>query len=289
MSQISERTNVISIDTVLASLVNLREMSTYQPIQGVFEDIDTICPSNLVRMFHATSGGLRSANASTTVCSPNALRTTFGQTFSTTIKQLEKTGVSSLDAKKGALLASLSKMDFKVSELTSVKASLKGVLQTKDEKALITGIKTVMGQLEVAHTKVFTQNLANACARASMTVGFKQVEIKPINGKLEVIATNHIGQRLVSEISVDAKTNQVNASTETIGISDGSCNSIIVGFNDELKKMGIKLGSEKTTFTGGACQLPYSKLIDQQGKVALQQKKELERTKKLNTGNKQKN
>ena len=121
-----------------------------------------------------------------------------------------------------------------------------------------------------------------------MSVGFNRVEIKQENGNLEVIATNSSGQHINSEISTDAKTGNVNAKTETLGITDGSCSMIISNFNDELKKMGIRIGTEKTTFTGGKCQLVLSKMIEQHNKELIRRKKEHERLRKLNSNSKQK-
>lgn len=295
MSQITERNNVISIEEippipeVRASMVNLSEMSNYQPLSMSLPDMKAMCPQNILSAINATSGGLHFTSISTSVYSPNLLRTVFGNTFSPTIKKLQATGLSTLDAKKASLISSITKMDFKINDKKEITRSIKAVMAAKDEKTLNAQIKAVMYHLEDVHTKAFSSNLAKACAAASMKVGFKKVELKRINGKLEVIATNSIGQRLVSEISVDAKTNNINANTETIGIADGSCNAIISGFNVELKKMGIKIGDEKTTFTGGACQLSYSKMIDQQDKEEQRKKKEQERSKKLNTIHKQKN
>ncbi len=294
MSQITERTNIISINEippmpeVHASMVNLSEMSNYQPFSISMPDMKSMCPQNILSAINATTGGLHFTSTSTSVCSPNLLRAAFGNSFAPNIKKLEAKGLSSLDAKKASLISSISKMDFKITDKKAITNRIKAVMNAKDENTLNTEIKSVMNHLEVDHTKVFTSNLAKACAAASLKVGFKQVEIKQVNGKLEVIATNSIGQRLNSEISVDAKTNNVNANTETIGITDGSCNAIISNFNNELKKMGIKIGDEKTTFTGGACQLPYSKMIDQQDKEQQRKKKEQERLRKLNSTNRQK-
>jgi hypothetical protein len=294
MSQITERTNIISIaeippvPEVHASMVNLSEMSNYQPFSVSLPDMKSMCPQNILNAINATNSGLHFTSTSTSVSSPNLLRAAFANSFAPNIKKLEAKGLTSLDAKKASLISSISKMDFKITDRKEITTRIKAVMNAKDEKTLNTEIKSVLNNLEVTHTKVFASNLAKACAAASLKAGFKQVEIKQVNGKLEVIATNSIGQRLNSEISIDAKTNNVNANTETIGITDGSCNSIISTFNNELKKMGIKIGDEKTTFTGGACQLSYSKMIDQQDKETQRKKKEQERLKKLNSTHKQK-
>ncbi|MDO8641700.1 MAG: hypothetical protein Q7R33_09220 [Nitrosarchaeum sp.] len=174
-------------------------------------------------------------------------------------------------------------MDFRIIDKKTITKGLIKVLNAETAQAMNSEIKLVMNQIEANHTRVFASNIAKVCAKASVQVGFKKVEIKYVNGKLEVIASNNNGQHLNSEIYLDVKTNNINASIETIGINDGTCNSIISNFNDELKKMGIKIGEEKTSFTGGVCQLSYSKLIEQQDKEAQRKKKELERLKKLNS------
>ena len=297
MSQISERTNIISIDEippiseVHASMVNISEMSNYKQINISLQDMKSMCPQNILNAINATSGTLHFTSSSTTVCrvcSPNKLRTTFGTSFAPNIKKYEAKGLSSFDAKKASLISTITLMDFRITDKKMISNNIKAVMNAKDEKSLNNEIKSLMNQLEVTHTKVFVSNLAKACATASLKVGFKQLEIKQLNGKLEVIATNNIGQRLNSEISIDLNTNNVNVNTETIGITDGSCKAIINSFNNELKRMGIKIGNEKTTFTGGVCQLSYSKMIDRQDKEIQRKKKEQERLKKLNSSHKQK-
>lgn len=289
MSQLSERTNIISIDEippipeVHASMVNINELSGYKPLSSLMPEMKSYCPGNILSAINAIEGNLNFVSSTTGVCSPNTLRTIFGNSFAPSLKTLQAHGLSALDAKKASMLTTLSKMDFKVTDKSIISNNIKAVMNAKDEKTLHTEIKTVMSQLEADHTKVFAANLAKACSAASVKVGFNQVIIKPVNGKLEVIAKNNEGKHLVSEIAVNQKTNQVDCNTETIGITDGSCTPIIQQFNEELKKMGIKIGSEKTTFTGGACQMSYSKMIDQSENEQQRKKKEQERMKKLNT------
>jgi hypothetical protein len=177
-------------------------------------------------------------------------------------------------------------MNFKVEDGNAVRQAIKAITTSQNTNSLNRQIKALMNHLEVTHTRVFTSALARACVKASLSVGFKEVEVKNVLGKLEIIASNSIGQRLVSEIEVDAKTGAVNMHTETIGMTDGSCSLVMNQFNHELKKMGVKIGSEKTKFTGGVCQMSYARMIDQHDKEQ-KRKKELERLRKLNTGQKQ--
>lgn len=295
MSQVTERTNIISINEKLlispvhASMVDLSELISYKPLNFTMQEVNSFCPDNILSAINVTDGNLNFVSSSTSICSPNELRAVFGNSFAPSVKSMQAKGFSLLDAKKVSMLTTLSKMDFKVTDQKIITNSIKAVMNAKDDKILNTEIKTMMNRLETDHTKVFTANLAKACAAASVKVGFNQVVIKPVNGKLEVIAKNSEETHLLSEIVVNRKTNQVDCNTETIGISDGTCSHIIRQFNEELKKMGIRIGNEKTTFTGGVCQMSYSKMIDQEKKLQQRKKKEYERMKKMNSTQKLKN
>lgn len=293
MSEIIERTNVISIaeisaQDIHASMVKLNEMSSYQPLNIVLSNLSSYIQGDVMSAIQSTTGTLNFSTAKTSIKSPNILRTSFKDTFSPTLTKMEAKGINPIVARKATLINTLNKMDFKIKQSDTISSNLKTVLQANDLKTLNTEIKTVMNKLEVIHTDVFAQNIATACAIASRNIGFEEVEIKTVHGKLEVIASNNLGQHILSEINVDPKTNQVNANTETIGITDGSCKSTINQFNEELKRLNIKIGNEKNTFTGGVCQMPYAKIIDMQDKESKKQK-EINRTRKLNINKQIKN
>lgn len=295
MSEITERTNIMSIDEVspvgedYGSIGVYNGLATYQSVNSILSNIQSFIPGDVLGALNATSNTLKFANSNITISCPNTLRASFMTKYSPTTKIIESLGINPITAKKASLLLSLSKMDFKVSQSISIRNGLQAVLHAKEAKTLNAEIKSVMRELESAHTEVFVRNLAKACANASFNVGFKMVEIKNVESKLEVIGTNQSGQRIISEISLDLKTNQVYANTETIGIIDGSCSRVITQFNEELKKMNIKIGHEKTLFTGGISQMGYAKILDKLDKESLRQKKEQERTKKMNANYKQKN
>jgi hypothetical protein len=293
MSVITERTNIISIaempvKEIHSSMVKLKEISSYKPLNIMLSNLGSYMPSDVTSVIQSTSGSLSLKSTTTSIKSPNTLRALFNETFSPTLSKLEARGINPVVARKATLLNTLKNMDFKVKENSSINSSLKAVFEAKDMKTLNKGIKDVMHKLEASHTEVFAENIATACAIASKNIGFREVEIKTIQGKLEVIAGNSQGQRLLSEISLDAKTNQVKANTETIGITDGSCTAIIQSFNEELRKMNIKIGEEKNAFTGGICQMSYAKIIEMQDKESKKQR-ELERTRKLNSNKQIKN
>src|SRR3989339_665864 len=205
MSEISERTNIISItempvQTIHASMVKINEMSSYQPLNVVLSNLGSYIPSDVTSSIQSTIGSLNFTSTVTSIKSPNTLRASFREAFSPTLSNLEAKGVNPIIARKATLINTLKMMNFRIKEDVSINSSLRAVFEAKDLKTLNTGIKTVMHKLEVSHTEVFAQNIATACSIASKNIGFREVEIKTIQGKLEVIASNSHGQRLLSEI-----------------------------------------------------------------------------------------
>lgn len=294
MSEYTERTDVISVDEITPiqevheDMIYLKELISYKPLNVELSEMKSLIPGNVFGAINAKNGGLDCSFITTVLSSPNSLRSSFQTTFIPSLKKMESNGISPLMAKKASLILALSKMDFKISANTPVKSKLQAIIDTQDVKSANTQIKTLMQTLEASHTEVFSKNIALACAIASQKVGFKKVNIKTVNGKLEVLTTNHFGQHLLSEINVDSKTNIVNAHSDTIGITDGSCGAIMKQFNEELRKMNIKIGNEKSRFTGGVCHMTYARIIDKQDKETKRRVKEQERLMKLNSNQKQK-
>ena len=268
MSEITEHNNIISIDRVnpveeVHNLImsGLNDLHRVSPLNSLLSDLQEFIPDDILTSMNAKSTKTGFVLSETTMSSPNMLRASFQKEFPINLKTVESMGNAPLTAKKAAWFSILSKMNFKIVQPNYIKANILAVIMAENMEVLNNEMKTVMQILENEHTKVFANNLAMACANASFNVGFKNVEIKKVGERLEVIATNNTGQHLNSEIYLDAGTNQVNANTETIGITNGSCSTIIANFNAELKKMGMRFGSEKTKPTGGIPQMPYSKLI----------------------------
>lgn len=294
MSQISENSNIISIGQVnpvieIQALMNqLSQKNKDISLNSVLSNIHSFIPENVMAAVNATNSEPNFTSSGITVKSPNLLHAALKDGFSSNVKNLQSRNIPALVAKKASLLSVLNKMDLKVSQTETVKASIMASVKANDMKTFNTELKAVMRNLETQNAKIFLKDIASACANASYKVEFKEVKIRNENGKLNVIATNSIGQCLNTEISIDPKTFNVNASTEPIGISDGSCVKIISNFNEELKKMGIRIESQKTTPTGGVCQMPYSKIIEQIEMDQQRKKKEFERLKKMNQKSNQK-
>lgn len=295
MSEVTTYKNIISVEKVtpvqqVQSLLNtLKMFNKVEPHDLDLNEFMSILSSDLLNELNVQIKKTNVCNNHKyTLQSPNLLRGSFQRSFAANLKNFESRGLSLVVAKKTSFLAALKKMDFKVSRPDVIKTNILSVINSKDIKTLNREIILTTQKLEVEHTKVFATNLAKVCANASYKVGFKDVEVRRFNGKLEVIATNSRGQHLNSEISVNPQTKAISATSETIGIFDNSCRKIMSSFNDELKKMGIKIGQEKSWFTAGIPQMPYSKWIELEDKDRNRKEKEHQRLVKLNNNRNQK-
>ena len=167
MSELTERGNILTINElsqfarVNNLMVNLDQTSIYQPLNIRIRDIKTFCNQNIQNALNATNSGVNVASSST-MLSPNMQRAKFGNIFNKSIKELEKDGYSSIASKKASLVASISQMDYKVTEIGLIKENIRKVINAKDEKALNNEIKKVINQLEVNHSKLFSVHIANA-------------------------------------------------------------------------------------------------------------------------------
>jgi hypothetical protein len=288
----TERSNIIEINElppipdVHASMVSLNELSNYKSIESILNDCQSFLPNDILESINAVSGNLNCFSTKTIICSPHSMRANFARSLPISIKKFERERLTSLKATKASIISCLLSMDFKINKSDNVAHGLKAIVNANDKKVLKAEIKSLLNSIESGHTKIFAGNITNACARASSSIGFKKIEIKPVRDKMEVIATNAMGQRLITEVTIDNKTKIVNANTEVIGIHDGTCKLIIKNFNEELKKMGIKIGSEKTISTISACDIPYSKILDTLDIKRKNKKDEIKRTQKLNISKK---
>lgn len=294
MSQITERINIIEIKEITsipeANYLTeyLSSINKYKSIQTILSDIHNTLPKELSSAVNVSVSNQKVEFDNTFLSSPNTLRAQFKKVYTTIKDNVSQHMPSKIEATKASVLATISIMSYKVEEEKVVRDVINALVKSRNKSSLKREIESLMHCLEVSHTKVFTSALSKACVKASLAVGFKEVEVKKVYGKLEVIATNSKGQRLISEIDVHPKTRVVNMHTETIGMTDRSCSLVMNQFNDELRKMGIKIENVTIKFTGGSCQMPYAKIIDQQDKEQKRKKKELERLRKLNIGQKQK-
>lgn len=119
--------------------------------------------------------------------------------------------------------------------------------------------RKLTSEIETQQNQLVIQSLQIACETASKDVGFKKIESHRQDGITRIIARDAKENVLVSEIIQDKKTKEINIVTEPIGLEDDSCNAIIDNYNKSLHKSGVVYSSRNRKFTGGVCELAFTK------------------------------
>ena len=280
MSQVTERKNAVGIQGLswrecqkdIISLMSAEQVST---VQAIIPEILKGCSPTVASVVNPLISKTESKNDRVLLLSSDTLQKAFAKPFTTRVNQFTALGLEKVEAKRAAVICSLSEMNFVVTNPARAKERLYTAFSEKTGADTDRALKTLFHELNSGHTKVFTTTLASLFAKASVVSGFPNVTIKPLprsEGVL-VIAKNQSGQGLVSEISVN-KMQQVNTTTEVVGIHDGSCEGVIKRFNAEIKRLGVKFSSDSTRPTRGT--------VQHGANLAEKKKHELERTRKLN-------
>lgn len=135
------------------------------------------------------------------------------------------------------------------------------------------------------HTQMFTRELASVIAEASKEAGFGKVDIVYKDALPEIVALDDRGRAIRSEVRVNNKSKVLDLVSETIGISDRTCNDVMEAFSKALERHGVKSSTGDRKWTGGQCWLPGSRDVEQKLKKQ-RQSNELQRTRKLNVHDK---
>lgn len=115
--------------------------------------------------------------------------------------------------------------------------------------------QTLLQTIEASHQKIFVQALTTACANAARKVGFAAIQtVSTDTGMMRVIATDPSGRALVTEISADPN-REPSIETEVVGVTDGSCHTLLDAFDKALEEEGVRAAPSKRKFTGGVCEL----------------------------------
>jgi hypothetical protein len=252
MSQITERKNAIEVrgiswreyQTDIASRFAAPVVSSKC---SILPEILCSCPVDIFNLARPLISAVTINDDDGMLQNPLCMKDSFEAKRESKYKQFVKEGHKPLAAKKAAIIQALSETDFIVSPSSVITDCFKNVIQANNEQSMEQAFKRGIRELQHAHAETFVQAMANVCRKASVQSGFSDVSMKlmPASQGIVVTALNEKGQGLVTEIALD-RWQEINTTTEVIGIHDGSCGKVMSMFNDSLKKFGVKFGSEKT-------------------------------------------
>ncbi|MBD2179279.1 hypothetical protein H6F42_20355 [Pseudanabaena sp. FACHB-1998] len=204
-----------------------------------------------------------SSNHQGKVLANSELRLKQSAIASQTQVQLSQYGLTGIEALKVETFATVVNTGYAIADQQQVMQNVQQIITASTVQQVNSLRQQCTQVLEANNKQVLVQSLTIACQNASLKTGFSQITTQNRQGKIRVIAKNYTGQALVSEIDV---ANQVQISTETVGITDGSCNAIIAQFEKALEEEGvIRQGTPDRKFTGGICKLSASQEFARNG------------------------
>ena len=213
--------------------------------------------------FKALTASLDQQHTSNKVLANSELRLQQPTIASQTQVQISQYGLSSVENAQVQAIATLNNTGYVIADQQQVLQSVQQILTASSVQQVNAAKQQCTQVLEANNQQALVQSLTIACQNASLKSGFSQITTQNRQGKTRIIAKNYTGQALVSEIDTS---DQVQISTETVGISDGSCTEIIAKFEKALEEEGvIRQGIPDRKFTGGICELASSQDFERNG------------------------
>ena len=114
--------------------------------------------------------------------------------------QVTQQQLSTLDTAKVAAIATCAATPYKVPESAQLHQCVQQLYAATSSQQVQLVQQQLLQVLETGNQQVLNQSLVEACSRASVKVGFEQVKVDTFQGKNRVVATNFIGQALITEI-----------------------------------------------------------------------------------------
>jgi hypothetical protein len=283
MSKVETRSNLIELQSVpLSGFVGSAKATSAvcSALAGALTSVVGAAVNELVTGSVELETITFESSLNKTLYSPLTIKHQFTETYTANMEQMSSVS-EKLIKQKAAVIKTINASDYKITSPKVVEEGFRHVIAAKTQKELVKSVESVMNIVHEQHNNVFTQEVAGIVKNASIKSNFQNVQIKTLNNVVTVIALNQKGEALLSEIRTDAKTKQIDLVTETIGISDGTCNNVLKDFDSALRESGIKFNSTTSKWTGGACWLPNSQKVDSELKVRKANKdKDLQERKK---------
>jgi hypothetical protein len=239
MSQVRTRRNVTELSVVsFSDTVNVSVAAA----SAATKAISTM--SNMAfRELVSGSVDIKSTTISETMAgivkSPVALRNSFAETYTRSMDEITE-NIDVVTKQKIAIVKTIAQGDYQVLSEKTVETGIQAILKSTRSTELSVAVNTMMNTIQQEHNTVFTQSIAAVVKKASISSGFANVKVKAAGHKVSVIALNENGQSILTDVKIDAKTQRVDLVSETIGIVDKSCDSILNKFDQELEKAGLK-------------------------------------------------
>lgn len=162
--------------------------------------------------------------------------------------------LSRQDREKLTAVLEAGSMPCVVADPPRVQLLAKRLCEARTEEEVHAGRAELNLTLRQGHQQVLAERLTVACRNAAVQTGFQPLATDKTDGGRRMSAVDWAGRLLVTEIQIGNDGN-VSLATETVGITDGSCQGVLDSFEEALEREGVRSSSPERKSTGGICEL----------------------------------
>ncbi len=246
MSEISSRPRVHQVSGAAANAV-LKQGAVL--VTSIVEGLLGSLPK-LARQSHQSNAAVPAAPPHRPAPALAAVRRLFREGEQ---KKLVSTGLPPLETARVAALLEVSRTPYYVLDTGAVREALGRLNLASSLGKLAKSRDECIRTIETSHNVVVVRALVMACRDACLKIGFDRLDLRSgEQGIARVIATNAAGKTLVTEVTAGPRPK---IETEVVGVSDGSCRSILDSFDAALEAEGVRSGPPSRKYTGGVCEL----------------------------------
>jgi len=188
--------------------------------------------------------------------SPKVLKSVAALRAESAPLELSVSASHNLETLKAQAFKELATQPLMVANQAKLKTSILALDCAQTLEELETAHLGVVATLESGHQQVFTTAILDAGKRAASKIGFTKIESlpSPLVSTVRFAATDALGRTIVTEVN-SARDGNMKIETEVVGVSDGSCTTILDDFDKALEAEGVKSKTPTRKFTGGICEL----------------------------------
>jgi hypothetical protein len=166
--------------------------------------------------------------------------------------------LSKQDREKVAALLEAGSAPYVVHDIPKVQLLAKRLCEARTEEEVHLLRSELSLTLQHGHQQVLVERLTVACRNAAVRTGFEPLETENAGGGRRMAAVDKSGRILVTEVQVGNDGN-ISLATETVNITDGSCEGVLDSFEQALEREGVRSSYPERKSTGGVCELAAAK------------------------------
>ena len=165
----------------------------------------------------------------------------FNRILNNELNRVKNTVGNELKKLKQASVRALLKGTYRVDKTQKVQTKIQDILSASNRKEWEKAVNDTMNTIKGSQIKVLMKATSKVIEEAGSELGFSQIKMrKSDKNQITINAVDNEGRALLSEIRLNEK-DEVEILTETIGMTDETCDIILNKFDRILEQKGIHI------------------------------------------------